>query len=247
MQTCSACFYNTESPTYDLANGYVFASVGKHLNDDFLKLRIIDDCGLEQQPGIAGGIQLCGEIIFKRYYGNSTATAACMTSDGWFDTGDTGVVDANGNLRIVGRSKEVIIINGNNFSSFELEHAIESREIRGLTTSYTATFSSWDPNGDSESVVVLFNPTEEAMLTGGLQDTVHAINMAVIAFCSKPALAIIPLPKERMPKSTIGKLSRRQLKQSFEAGLFDQYRMQTKPLPAQEMVTKELTGSQTNS
>ena len=85
-----------------------------------------------------------------------------MTSDGWFDTGDTGMLDRNGNLRIVGRSKEIIIINGNNYSSFELEHVIESRWIQGLTPSYTATFSSWDKRGDSESVVVLFNPTDEA-------------------------------------------------------------------------------------
>ena len=105
------------------------------MSDNFLKLRIVDDCGLEQLPGAAGAIQVCGEIIFKHYYNNSKATAVCMTSDGWFDTGDTGVLDANGNLRIVGRSKEVIIINGNNFSSFELEmllsHAI-SRILQPL-------------------------------------------------------------------------------------------------------------------
>lgn len=234
MQTCSACFYSTESPTYDIANGYIFASVGKHANDNFLSFRIVDDCGLEQLPGAAGAIQLCGEIVSKRYFGNATATAACMTSDGWFDTGDTGVVDTNGDLRIVGRSKEVIIINGNNFSSFELENAIESRDIKGLTISYTATFSSWDQDGDSESVVVLFNPTEDALLIGGLQATIHAINMAVVAICSKPALAIIPLPKEHMQKSTIGKLSRRQLKLSYEAGMFDKYQAQTKQLPVQE-------------
>ena len=82
--------------------------------------------------------------------------------------------------------------------------------------------------------MVLFNPTEDALLTGGLQATIDAINMAVVAFCSKPALAITPLPKEQMPKSTIGKLSRRKLKQSFEAGVFDKYRAQTKLLPAEE-------------
>lgn len=156
-----------------------------------------------------------------------------MSSDGWFDTGDTGIVDGNGDLRIVGRSKEVIIINGNNYSSFELEHAIESRHIKGLTISYTATFSSWEQHGDSEGVVVLFNPAEDTT-DAALQDTIHAINMAVVAFCSKPALAIIPLPRDQTPKSTIGKLSRRKLKESFESGMFDQYRAQTKTHPAHQ-------------
>ncbi len=150
-----------------------------------------------------------------------------MTSDGWFDTGDTGVVDGNGDLQIVGRSKEVLIINGTNYSSFELEHAIESRDIKGLTVSYTATFSSLEKDGDSEGVVVLFNPAED-MTDATLHDTINAINLAVVALCSKPALAIIPLPKDLMPKSTIGKLSRRKLKLSFESGIFDQYRVQRK-------------------
>lgn len=242
IQTCSACFYNTECPTYDLANDYVFASVGKHDHDSFLELRIVDDCGRKQPLGVTGAIQLRGEIVFRRYFNDKNATDACMASDGWFDTGDTGLVDENGNLRIVGRSKEVIIINGNNYSSFDLEHAIESRVIKCLTASYTATFSSLDPSGDSESVVVLFNPAED-FIDAAVQDTIDAINMAVIAFCSKPALAIIPLPKDQMPKSTIGKLSRRRLKQSFEAGLFDQYRTQTKMHPADEHYSEEKQGA----
>lgn len=174
---------------------------------------------------MTGAIQLRGEIIFKRYFNNTAATDACMTSDGWFDTGDTGTVDVNGDLRIVGRSKEVLIINGSNYSSFELEYAIESRDIKGLTTSYTATFSSRKEDDESESVVVLFNPAE-GMTDAELQDTIHAIDLAVVGLCSKAALAIIPLPKELMPKSTIGKLSRGKLKRSFEAGMFDRYQVQ---------------------
>ena len=52
-----------------------------------------------------------------------------MTDDGWFETGDLGTVDENGMLIISGRSKETLIINGVNFSTFELEHAIEAAKI----------------------------------------------------------------------------------------------------------------------
>lgn len=230
-----------ECPTYDLASDYVFASVGKHARDNFLELRIVDDCGRKQPLAVTGAIQLRGEVVFRRYFNDNNATDACMAPDGWFDTGDTGLVDEHGNLRIIGRSKEVIIINGNNYSSFDLEHAIESRVVKGLTASYTATFSSLDPNDDSESIVVLFHPAEDTA-DAAIQDTIDAINLAVITFCSKAALAIIPLPKDQMPKSTIGKLSRRKLKQSFEAGLFDQYRMQTKTHSANEHDCEERQG-----
>lgn len=146
-----------------------------------------------------------------------------MRPDNWFDTGDVGFLDSNRNLRITGRSKEIIIINGKNYSSFELEYAIESTGVAGITASYLATFSSWDDSSDSESVVVLFN-FDEANDTNSILDTINGINRAVVGFCAKQPLAIIPLPKEQMPKSTIGKLSRRKLKDQFEAGSFAQYR-----------------------
>jgi len=48
----------------------------------------------------------------QRYYNNKEATDACMTPDGWFDTGDMGYQDDGGNLVISGRSKEILILNG---------------------------------------------------------------------------------------------------------------------------------------
>lgn len=204
---------------------YVFASVGKHLPEG-LKLRIVDEDGKDQTFEAPGAIQLQGDIVFKRYLNNPVDTNACMTSDQWFNTGDIGLLDRNGNLRVVGRSKEIIIINGNNYSSFELEHAIETSGIQGITTSYTATFSLWDQMSDTEGIVVLFNPVDHRTDSISLQKSIAAINKAVVGFCAKQPLSIIPLPKDQMPKSTIGKLSRRKLRESYEAGVFDQYQVQ---------------------
>jgi thioesterase domain-containing protein/acyl carrier protein len=153
---------------------------------------------------------------------------ACMTPDGWFDTGDLGLLDSQGNLCIVGRTKEVLIINGQNYSSFELEHAIESANISGLSKSFTASFSVWKDDGraDSEEVVILFNPTDDNLEdTPKLRDTVALINESVVRFCRKRPMVIIPLPKHKLPKSTIGKLSRAKLKKSFLAGDFDNYKL----------------------
>ncbi|EME83210.1 uncharacterized protein MYCFIDRAFT_153824 [Pseudocercospora fijiensis CIRAD86] len=219
-ETCSACFYNLESPDYDVANSNTFASVGKPLPG--LECKIVptfDDAESEQE----GVIHLRGPVIFMGYHNNEAATSACMTEDNWMNTGDIGRFDENGNLQLLGRAKEVLILNGNNYSSFELEYAIESSNIAGLTPSFTAVFSTWDQERDSEAPVVLFNPTEDAIGPKNLRATLRAIDKAVFSVCAQKALHIIPLPKSQLPKSTIGKLSRAKLRQSFEKGLFGDY------------------------
>lgn len=204
----------------------MFASAGKHLPDH--ELRLIDESGKPVRENEPGAIQIRGPLIFKRYFNNESATSACMTADGWFDTGDLGMLDLEGNLNIVGRTKEVLIINGQNYSSFELEHAIESAHITGLNKSFTASFSTWIENSktDSEDVVILFNPTNDSVEdTPGLRDTVAQINQAAIRFCRKRPAMVIPLPTHKLPKSTIGKLSRAKLKKSFLAGHFDEFKL----------------------
>ncbi|KAJ8114485.1 hypothetical protein OPT61_g3649 [Boeremia exigua] len=226
-ETCSALFYNLESPAYDVERNYMFASAGKHLPDH--ELRITDETGKPVKRNEQGAIQIRGPLIFKRYFNNESATSACMTKDGWFDTGDLGVLDAEGNLNIVGRSKEVLIINGQNYSSFELEHAIESANIAGLNKSFTASFSTWIENvqSDSEEVVILFNPTNDSVEdTIELRNTIAQINQAAIRFCRTRPAMVIPLPRQMLPKSTIGKLSRAKLKKSFTAGHFDKFKLQ---------------------
>ncbi|KAH9878816.1 hypothetical protein J1614_002250 [Plenodomus biglobosus] len=225
-ETCSALFYNVGSPTYDTKRSYVFASAGKHLPDH--ELRLVDESGKEVRSGKPGSIQIRGPLIFRRYFNNESATSACMTADGWFDTGDVGTLDDKDNLLIVGRTKEVLILNGQNYSSFELEHAIESAGIPGLNKSFTASFSIWmeDSKTDSEDIIILFNPADDNVQdTPELRDTVAQINQAVIRFCRKRPVMVIPLPKQELPKSTIGKLSRAKLKKSFLAGSFDQFKL----------------------
>jgi len=217
-ETCSACYYNLQSPDNDVVNGNVFASVGQHL-PGVLEMKIVSRDDQEEKAG-QDLIYLRGDVIFKGYYNNDEAMNACISEDGWMNTSDR-----NGNLQLLGRAKEVLILNGNNYSSFELEYAIENSEIAGLTTSYTAVFSTWDQKRHSEAVVVLFNPTEAAIGPKNLRATLQAIDKCVFSFCAQKALHIIPLPKTLLPKSTIGKLSRAKLKQQYERQAFDEYIM----------------------
>ncbi|QIX01319.1 hypothetical protein AMS68_006836 [Peltaster fructicola] len=220
-ETCSACFYNLQSPEYDMEHSNVFASVGKHL-PDAMEMKIVSRGGDEENPG-EGLVYLRGSLIFKGYYNNEEATSACMTEDGWMNTGDIGTLDQNGNLRLLGRAKEVLILNGNNYSSFEIEYAIETARIPGLEISFTAVFSSWDEDKHSEGVVVLFNPTEAAIGPKNLKATLQSIEKVVFSVCAQKPKHIIPLPKALLPKSTIGKLSRAKLRQQYEKNAYDDF------------------------
>lgn len=224
-ETCSACFYNLQSPGYDLACQNVFSSVGKHISPG-LELRVVDE-HLDPAPlGQQGAIQLRGEVVFGGYYNNQVATKDCMTVDGWFKTGDLGSLDEKKNLKIVGRNKEILILNGNNYSSFELEHAIDSHVGKGTTSSYIASFAAWDNATESEGAVILFNPSDDiADNREKVAKTIKAIKQACVRFCSKPPIDVVPLPRSEMPKSTIGKLSRQQLKSHYTTGLFEKYRI----------------------
>lgn len=220
-ETCSACFYNLESPEYDVVHRHTFASVGQHL-PGALEMKIVGREGEEENQD-EGLVYLRGDVLFKGYYNNEAATKACMTEDGWMNTGDIGTLDHHGNLHLLGRAKEVLILNGNNYSSFEIEYALETSNNPGITVSYTAVFSSWDEERHSEAVVVLFNPTEAAIGPNNLKATLHAIDKTVFSVCAQKAKHIIPLPKALLPKSTIGKLSRAKLRQQYEKGAFNDY------------------------
>jgi malonyl-CoA/methylmalonyl-CoA synthetase len=69
-------------------------------------------------------VEVRGPNVIERYYRNPEATADSFTSDGWFRTGDLGEFDEDGYLRLVGRSKELIITGGYNVYPREVEEAI---------------------------------------------------------------------------------------------------------------------------
>jgi fatty-acyl-CoA synthase len=96
-------------------------SVGKPVIG--LDLRVVDDEGNDVPAGEPGEVILRGTKVFKGYWRNEEATAAAIR-DGWFHTGDLGVLDDEGFLFIVDRLKDVIISGGENIASSEVERAI---------------------------------------------------------------------------------------------------------------------------
>jgi acyl-CoA synthetase (AMP-forming)/AMP-acid ligase II len=84
----------------------------------------IEDNGAEQPRGEAGEVVLRGPSVMAEYLDDPEATRAALSPDGWLRTGDLGVLDERGNLRIVGRIKDLFIVGGFNAYPAEIEGAL---------------------------------------------------------------------------------------------------------------------------
>ncbi len=100
----------------------VTGTVGKPASG--LGLRLIDEHGRDVPPGGEGEIAADGPSVHLGYHKNPAANAELFTADGWFRTGDLGQLDGAGNLRIVGRLKEMINRGGKKFFPREIEEIL---------------------------------------------------------------------------------------------------------------------------
>ena len=87
-------------------------------------LAILDDAGKSVPQGERGEVSIRSVALFSGYWNRPDATADCMTSDGYFRTGDIGYLDADNYLFIVDRKKDIIIRGGENISCQEVEAEI---------------------------------------------------------------------------------------------------------------------------
>jgi long-chain acyl-CoA synthetase len=89
-----------------------------------VEMRVVDPNGNEVAPGEPGEIQIRGHNIMKGYWNLPDATAAAISPDGWFSSGDVGRVDDDGYFYIVDRMKELIIRGGFNVYPREIEEVL---------------------------------------------------------------------------------------------------------------------------
>jgi acyl-CoA synthetase (AMP-forming)/AMP-acid ligase II len=86
-------------------------------------IRIVDAAGRDVAEGAAGEVAISGPGVTAGYLGNPEANAESFF-DGWFRTGDRGVLDTEGYLRLEGRLKEMILRGGENISPYEIEEVL---------------------------------------------------------------------------------------------------------------------------
>lgn len=174
-------------------------SVGKPLPN--VTVRITDDTGAQMPNGEVGEVWLKGPMIMQGYYNLPNETAAALTPDGFFKTGDLGKLDADGFLHITGRKKEMISVAGEKAYPREIEDAL----LRHPDVADTAVLGKKDPSRGE--VVVAF-----VILKEGAKAGVDELR----SFCRDQGLAQWKCPREvylvsEMPRSPTGKVLKRVL------------------------------------
>jgi fatty-acyl-CoA synthase len=92
----------------------------------FTDVRVVDEQGEPVPVGEVGEIQVAGPNVFSGYHGLPDASAAALTADGWFRSGDLGYLDDEGYLYVADRVKDMIISGGENIYPAEVEDLIMS-------------------------------------------------------------------------------------------------------------------------
>ncbi|NET16824.1 MAG: AMP-binding protein, partial [Okeania sp. SIO1H6] len=141
-EVCSGINFNHKFSLDSSTDKDSFVSVGKPVPG--VSLRIANENMEVISEGEIGLLQVKGLIVTSGYYQNYEANQEAFTKDGWFNTGDLAFIK-DGCLTITGRQTDIIIVNGINYYSHEIEAVVE--ELPGIAASYTAACPVFDKNG----------------------------------------------------------------------------------------------------
>ena len=157
-----------------------------------------------------GRVFVRGLGIMAGYFRDPEATAACM-KDGWLDTGDMAYMK-DGSLYIVGRAKDMIIINGKNHWPQDIEWAIE--QLPGFKAGDIAAFSVTTPSGEEAPAVLVQCRTSDNDERLKLRDAIRTKVKAITGMSCVVEL----VPPRTLPRTSSGKLSRSKARLQYLSG-----------------------------
>lgn len=164
-----------------------------------------------------GKVWCRGQSVMHSYFRDPEATAACLV-DGWLDTGDMGYM-AEGYLFIVGRAKDMIIINGKNHWPQDIEWAVE--QLPGFNHGDIAAFSVEMENGEEAPAVLVHcrvaDPDKRIELRDLIRDRVRSI--------TGMNCVVELVPPKSLPRTSSGKLSRAKAKKLYLSGEIEPFKL----------------------
>src|SRR5574344_1319519 len=141
----------------------VFGTIGTAIRG--VQMRIVDDDGYILGRCKKGNVQVAGGTVMKGYYRRPDLTAKVMTADGWFDTGDIGILTVDGELQLRGRKKDTIVLSGGeNVEPVPIEQKIN-------TSPFVA--ASVVVGQDQRCLGALILPKKEDLLTYAESNGIH--------------------------------------------------------------------------
>ena len=171
---------------------------GKPVRDMAVEVR--EEDGTPLPDGAIGKLWCKGPSLMVGYFRDPDATAACMT-DGWLDTGDMGYMSA-GYIYVVGRAKDMIIVNGRNHWPQDIEWAVE--QLPGFKAGDIAAFAITTPGGEeTPAVLVQCRSSDEAERVRLREEIRERVRSVTGMNC-----VIELIPPRTLPRTSSGKLSR---------------------------------------
>ena len=182
------------SPLIESFTGYIGLPVSG------TEVRIMDDAGNEVSFGTPGEICIRGPQVMAGYWNKPEETKNVMTADGFFRSGDIGIMNADGYTKIVDRKKDMVLVSGFNVYPNEVE------EVLSLIPGVLECAVIGVPDEDSGEAVKAFIVKQDPDLT----------EEAILAYC-KENLTNYKRPKHivfrnDLPKTNVGKILRRELR-----------------------------------
>ncbi|MEO1962651.1 MAG: non-ribosomal peptide synthetase [Cycloclasticus sp.] len=175
---------------------------------------IVDADDTEVAENIIGRVLIKGDNVTHGYYHEPALNQKLISADGWLDTGDQGLIN-EGELVITGRTKDLIIVHGQNFYAPDLESVCES--VDGIDLGKVVVCGIRNPEEAVDELVVF-------VLYRGELDAFYQTTIDVRRELSeKSGLDVAHvLPIKNVPKTTSGKVQRFALAKQFEEGEFNE-------------------------
>ncbi len=163
-----------------------------------------------------GKVYVRGTSVMHSYFRDEESTRACLSSDGWLDTGDMGYL-SSGYIFIVGRAKDMIIINGRNHWPQDIEWAVE--QLPGFKSGDIAAFAITGPSGEETPAVLVHCRVSDNEERGRLRDEIRERVRAITGIT--PVVELVP--PRTLPRTSSGKLSRTKARNLYLSGEIQPY------------------------
>ncbi|MET4665452.1 fatty acyl-AMP ligase [Sphingomonas sp. PvP056] len=181
---------------------------GKPVKDMTVEIREEDGTPLPERA--IGKVWCSGPSLMVGYFRDDAATDACMV-DGWLDTGDMGYL-SDGYVYIVGRAKDMIIVNGRNHWPQDIEWAVE--QLPGFKAGDIAAFAITTPGGEETPAVLVqcrsSDDAERVRLREEIRERVRSV--------TGMNCVIELIPPRTLPRTSSGKLSRAKARNLYLSG-----------------------------
>lgn len=201
--------------------GTRLVSVGSAIADCYV--RVCNDVDQVVGEDIVGHIHIKGKNVTEGYYNNPEATSKVKIKEGWLRTGDIGFIK-DGNLVVIGRSKDVIIVNGQNYYPHDIERVAE--EVEGIELNKIVACGVKEDDVEKIVLFVLFKESLASFIPLTKRLRSHLTQKG-----GWDIWDVIPVRK--IPKTTSGKIQRYKLSDDYQAQKYAEISQQLKELAHQ--------------